>query len=181
MDLVQGITTRRSIRRFEDRPVDHAVLCRIVQTAAFAPSWKNVQPARYHVVENKALLQRFADEAVLGFAFNAKTIAHAPALVLLTYVEGRSGFEPDGSYATAKADGWEMFDAGIAAQTFSLAAHAEGLGSVILGIFDEERVARILPLPAGERLAALIAVGWPAQAPTAPPRKSAEQLLCFDA
>ncbi len=51
-----------------------------------------------------------------------------------------SGYEHDGTFSTPQNDRWEVFDAGIATQTFCLAAHAKGVGSVILGIFDEEKI-----------------------------------------
>lgn len=180
MELIEGIKTRRSIRRFTPRSIPHELIETIVSNAAYAPSWKNVQPARYRVVEDPALLERIADEAVLNFAFNAKTISHAPALVLLTCVKGRSGYERDGSFSTDKGDGWTMFDAGAAAETFCLAAHAAGLGSVILGIFDETLLRSIVTLPETEQLAALIAIGFPAETPEAPRRKEVTSLLTFE-
>ncbi|SCI55995.1 nitroreductase A [uncultured Clostridium sp.] len=72
-----------------------------------------------------------------------------------------------------------MFDAGIAAQTFCLAAHEAGLGSVIMGVFDIEGISRLLHLPDTQELAALIAVGYPDEAPDAPRRKTTEQLLTY--
>ena len=71
-----------------------------------------------------------------------------------------------------------MFDAGIAAQTFCLAAHEKGVGTVIMGIFDERKVAEVVEIPEGQQLAAIIAMGYPADGEVAaPPRKTAEQLL----
>ena len=40
MELLQGIRERRSIRKFQDRPVSRELLGEIVETAAYAPSWK---------------------------------------------------------------------------------------------------------------------------------------------
>lgn len=179
MELLEGIRSRRSIRRYEERPVDRELLKQVVADAACAPSWKNTQIARYHIVDNPDLKAKIAAQTVLGFTYNTKTIDRAPVLVLLSYKTGLSGYEKDGSYSTPKKDGWEMFDAGIAAQTFCLAAHAHGLGSVIMGIFDEAVVRTLLPLPEDERLGALIAVGWPAEDPSARPRKTADELLSF--
>lgn len=180
MDLITGIKERRSIRKFQDKKVPHELLEEIVNTAAFAPSWKNTQIARYIVVEDREKIQAIAsDDCTLGFSYNVKTMAHAPALVLLTMVKGRSGYEKDGSFTTPKGDRWEMFDAGIAAQTFCLAAHEKGLGTVIMGIFDENRVASIVDIPQGQQLAAIIPIGYPDGVPTAPPRKDASQLLTF--
>ena len=182
MDLITGIKERRSIRKFEDKKVPHEVIEEIVNVAAFAPSWKNTQIARYIVVEDREKIAALAtEECCLGFTYNCKTMAKAPALVLVTMVNGRSGYEKDGSYTTPKGDRWEMFDAGIASQTFCLAAHEKGLGTVIMGIFDENRVAEIVVIPEGQQLAAIIPIGYPAEGVevAAPPRKDASVLLSF--
>lgn len=72
-----------------------------------------------------------------------------------------------------------MFDAGIACQTFCLAAHNAGLGTVIMGIWDEDGITDLLKLPEDQELAALIAVGWPDINPEAPKRKSVNELLTY--
>ena len=72
-----------------------------------------------------------------------------------------------------------MFDAGVAAQTFCLAAHEKGIGSVIQGIFDEAKAASILGIPEDRELVAFIPIGYPAESPVAPKRKSVSDLLSF--
>ena len=99
--------------------------------------------------------------------------------MVVTYIKGRSGYERDGSFTTSKGDRWQMFDTGIASQSFCLAAYEQGLGSVILGIFDDAKVASILDLPENQEVAALIAVGYPDEEPTAPKRKPVADLLSF--
>ena len=94
-------------------------------------------------------------------------------------VHGRSGFERDGSYTTSKEDRWEVFDAGLATQTFCLAAHDKGVGTVILGIFDEVKVAEIIGVEEGQKVAALVAVGYADEEPAVPKRKSVEELVKF--
>ncbi|MBQ8201946.1 MAG: nitroreductase family protein [Clostridia bacterium] len=171
------LTTRRSIRRFTDECIPAETITALVSTAAYAPSWKNTQTTRYIAVTDKALISRIADECTLGFEHNRGIIAGAPVLMVLTTMEGRSGYERDGSFTTAKGTHWQSFDAGIAAQTFCLAAHARGLGTVMLGIFDEAKVAELLCVPQGQSVSVLIPLGHPAEAPNAPKRKSAEELL----
>ena len=97
--------------------------------------------------------------------------------MVVAIVHGRSGFERDGSYSTSKEDRWEMFDAGIATQTLCLAAHDRGIGSVVMGIFDENKLADVLQLPEGQIVGGLVAMGDPAEAPEAPKRQSVEDLL----
>ena len=70
-----------------------------------------------------------------------------------------------------------MFDAGIAAQTFCLAAHEKGIGTVILGVFDDKKVGEIVGVPEGQTVATVIAMGYPVFAPEMPPRKSVDELL----
>ena len=122
--------------RYQEKPIPHEVMEEIVKEASFAPSWKNSQVVRYVVVENPELKSKIANDAVLGFTYNTGTIEHAAALVVVTMIQGRSGYERDGSFTTSKEDRWEMFDAGIATQTFCLAAHEKGIGSVIMGILS---------------------------------------------
>lgn len=179
MDVFECIKERRSIRDFEDTAVPHALIEEIVETAAFAPSWKNTQIARYIVVESRDKIDLLAEQCVMGFASNTATMKRAASLVLVTMVNGRSGFDRDGSFSTSKGDRWEMFDAGIATQTFCLAAHAKGLGTVILGVFDEIKVEELLGLPEGQQLAAIIALGYPKGQAVTPRRKSVEELLSY--
>lgn len=179
MEALKCIETRRSIRNFKDTPVPHDVIAAIVKEASFAPSWKNTQVARYVVIEDKNIQEQIANDAVLGFSYNTGTITKAAALVVVTTVKGRSGYEKDGSYTTSKEDRWEVFDAGIATQTFCLAAHDMGIGSVIMGIFDDTKVAELIHLEEGQKVAALISIGYPDEEPAAPKRKSVEELLRF--
>lgn len=177
MNAKECIETRRSIRKYKNEPIPASVLNEIVETAKFAPSWKNTQIARYHVVTNPELKEKIANDCVCGFTFNTKTLLQAPAIVVLSYVTKRCGYERDGSFSTSKEDRWEMFDAGVAAQTFCLAAHDKGIGTCIMGIFDEEKIAEVLNLPEGQKAGAVIAAGYADIAPDVPPRKDAETLL----
>ncbi|MCM1157815.1 MAG: nitroreductase family protein [Clostridium sp.] len=179
METLECINTRRSIRKFKDTPVAHETVNAIIAAAAMAPSWKNTQISRYHIVENRELLNHIADSGVMDFEYNQKTIRRAPQLVIVSMMEKRSGYERDGSFSTSKGDRWEMFDAGIASQTFCLAAHDLGVGTVILGIFDEEKIAEAVRLPEGQKVAALIAMGYPDQECEAPKRKSVEELVQY--
>lgn len=179
METIKCIETRRSIRKFKADSVPHDIMQEIVSAASFAPSWKNTQVTRYVVVENADIKAKIAEEATLGFEHNTGIIKGAPALVVVSMVHGRSGFERDGSYTTSKEDRWEVFDAGLAAQTFCLAAHDKGVGTVILGIFDEAKVAEIIGLDEGQKVAALVAAGYADEEPQAPKRKSAEELVKF--
>jgi len=179
MDVKECIKGRRSIRKFKDEKIPHGVIDSIVELASFAPSWKNSQTTRYIVIEDKDVIKKIAEDCVLGFGYNTKTMENAAALVLVTTVAGRCGYEKDGTPTTPKGDRWQNFDAGIAAQTFCLAAHEMGVGSVIMGIFDENEVSKVTEIPEGQELNAFIAIGYPDAEPAAPPRRSAAELVTY--
>lgn len=179
MEALECILTRRSIRKFKDTAVSHDTVTAIIAAAAMAPSWKNTQISRYNIIEDRDVLNDIADNCVMDFEYNQKTIRRAPQLVVVSMIEKRCGYERDGSFSTSKEDRWEMFDAGIASQTFCLAAHDMGIGTVILGIFDEDKVAKAIRLPEGQKIAALIAMGYPDQECEAPKRKSVDELVRY--
>ena len=177
MEALECIKTRRSIRKFTDEPVSHETLEKVVEAASYAPSWKNTQIVRYIAIDS-SLKDKIAKECNTGFVYNGSTMESAPMLIALCMVIGRSGYEKDGSFTTNRGDGWQMFDAGVAAQTFCLAAHEYGLATVIMGIFDPT-LPDLLDLPEGEELVSIICVGHAAEKPDAPKRKSVSDLLTY--
>lgn len=177
MNTIECITTRRSIRSFTDQPVSRETLEKIIAAAAYAPSWKNTQVTRYIAVENPQLKTQIATTCCAEH--NGTIIQSAPLLIATTMVTGRSGYERDGSYTTTKGDRWQMYDAGIAGQTFCLAAHEYGVSTVIMGIFDYEKTSALLQVPEGQEIASLIAVGYAAKEVTAPKKKTVSDLLSY--
>ena len=152
MTAKECITGRRSIRQYTDQPVSHELLAQIV--------------------EKKAKLAACTS----SFPGNGKIMENAPMVVAVTVIKGRSGFERDGSFTTARGDAWQMFDAGVASEAFCLAAYEQGLGTVIMGIFDQQEAADLLEIPENQDLIALIPI---AEAPVAPKRKPVTDLLSY--
>lgn len=177
MTAKECIMGRRSIRQFTNEPVSNELLEEIIETASYAPSWKNTQITRYTAVtgDTKDKLSKLTKI----FPGNASRMESAPMVVAVSVVKGRCGYERDGSFSTIKGDGWQMFDAGIASEAFCLAAYEKGLGTVILGLFDVEEATQLLEIPDTQELVALICVGYPAEAPVAPKRKTVAELLSY--
>ena len=179
MELQEAIKTRRSVRKYQDKPVSREQIEQVVALAAHAPSWKNSQISRYLVLEGEEkaeVCRRFVEPAHQN---NAKVVALVPALVVQTFVTGRSGYDQNGETASDRGEGWQYYDCGVAAQTFCLAAHDMGLGTVIMGIFDRKGLQDYLNLPQGQEVMALIALGYPQGAAGGPKRKGVEELLSF--
>ncbi len=177
MNARECIRERRSIRKYKKDEISHSVLESIISDASYSPSWKNTQITRYIAIEDTSIIQKIADDFTLDF--NSNIIRQAPVLIAVTFIKNRCGFERDGSYSTKKGDRWQMFDVGVACQTLCLSAHAHGLGTVIMGIWDEDGITKLLEIPETQELAALIAIGYPDITPEAPKRKSVEDLLTY--
>lgn len=179
MTAKECIKERRSIRKFKPDAIDKDVLADIIETASFCPSWKHTQIVRYIAIENPEIKNRIANGCTSMFPNNGTIMLGAPMVIAVTVIKNRCGYERDGSFTTPREDTWQMFDAGIASQTFCLAAHEKGIGSVIIGIFDQAAIEDLLEIPEDRELVALIPIGYPDEAPAAPRRKPVEDLLSY--
>jgi nitroreductase len=187
MDAIEMIKERRSVRKFKDEKVDREIMREIIEISRWAPSWANYQIARYTLVDDEATIERLANDGVKGFVYNMKTIQSAKGVAVLSYVKGKSGTLDQKKLdlmkeqlSASKANVWEIFDAGIACQTFCLAAHAKGVGTCIFGVIDEKSISAIVKLPEDETVAALIVYGYedgPHAKPT--PRKDVDEIVRF--
>ena len=116
MNTTECIRTRRSIRKFKAAPVDHSLLESLISDTSYSPSWKNSQITRFIAIEDSSILDSIVQDYTPSF--NSDIIKQVPVLLAVTFVKGRSGFERDGSFSTKKGDRWQMFDVGVACQTF---------------------------------------------------------------
>lgn len=176
MDLNTCIAERRSIRKYQDKPVSKETITQLIEAAIKAPSWKNSQVSRYYVVDTKENVQAFAPCLA---EFNQKNIENAGAIIVSTVVKNRSGFERDGSYSTHLKDGWQYFDNGMAVQNIVLTAHDLGLGSLVMGIYDADKVREFFQIPETEEVVAVISVGYADISPEMPKRKTVEDITTF--
>lgn len=178
MEAVECIKGRRSIRDYTGRDITRETLEEIVETASYAPSWKNSQTVSYIAVKNPEIKERIAREGMMSFVPNQHRVLECNTLMAVLTENGISGYNADGSATTTKGSHWQSFDAGIAAEALCLAAHALNVGSVILGIYDEAAVAGILNTDLKRySISALIAMGYSDSRPRAPGRKSVPELL----
>lgn len=181
MDAIKMIKERRSVRKYKNEKVDRELMKEIIDIARWAPSWANYQIARYTLIDDEEVIKQLATDGVKGFTYNIKTLENAKGVAVLSFVQGKSGkldIDKD-EYATEKGNVWEAFDAGIACQTFCLAAHAKGIGTCIFGVIDENTIPGIVDLPEDETVAALITYGYPDEEPPATPRKDADEIVRF--
>ena len=176
MEAMENILTRRSVRVYEDRPVSRETIQTVLAAAQMAPTWKNTQTPGYIVIESAEMKQKLMEALP---SYNARNVSTAPVVIVMTTKKGRCAYERDGSFTTKKEDRWEMFDAGIACQTLCLAAWAQGLGTCIMGIYDEDQLPKLLEVPEDQYVTAVVALGYPGETPKAPKRKPLEEKVRY--
>lgn len=184
MDAVQLLKSRRSVRKYKDQIVPRELIEDIVKLSQFAPSWSNYQVARYNIIDNKNLIEDIAHNCVQGFIYNTKTLTRANGVVVLSYVTGKSGSLKDKvrpeDVASNNSGAWECFDAGIACLQFCLSAYAKGVATCVLGVIDNDAIAKKIKLPENEKVAALIVYGYEdGEHHDAPARKDINEVLRF--
>lgn len=177
MELMQAVMQRRSVRKYQDKAIAEEVLSRVLEAARQAPSWANVQPVRWIKVTSAELKSRLAETLSPGNP-STKAMTQAPVVLGLCYVKGLSGFY-QGRPTTSLGE-WGMFDAGLAAANLTLAAAAEGLGTVHVGAIDVDAAAKVLQVPEDAQLVELMPIGYPATEGKSPPRKELADLVFTD-
>ncbi|MGQ9646316.1 MAG: nitroreductase family protein, partial [Thermodesulfobacteriota bacterium] len=174
MDLMEAIKGRRSIRKYKAEPVSEEVVQKVMEAVRWSPSWANTQCWEVILVRDPSMKSELANTLTpTNPARSAMT--EAPIVVVLCGKRGVSGFKK-GEAATVKGD-WLMFDTGIAMQNLCLAAHALGLGTVIVGLFDHRKAEEILGVPQSVEVVAMTPLGYPAAQGSAPKRNEVSEFV----
>jgi len=163
MDVLEAIRTRRSIRKYDRRPVPEESVKKILEAGRWAPSANNVQPWNFIVLRDERVRNDVARATSYG-----KFLAEAP-LGIAVVIDPAASTHP-------------VEDGAIATQNMILAARALGLGTCWIGSYGsayEERVKEILGVPKGRRLLSIVSVGFPAESPESA-RKELGELVFKD-
>ncbi|HOX23395.1 MAG TPA: nitroreductase family protein [Elusimicrobiales bacterium] len=174
---METIAARRSVRKYEPRPVEKEKLAICVEAARLAPSACNSQPWKYITVSDPAALAALKETAFTGVYAPTAFAKQAPVLVAV--VSENAGL-PAWLGGKFRSLPFYLVDIGISVQNFVLAAQSQCLGTCIIGWFDEVKAAKALGVPSGRKVELLISVGYPAENPPARPRKKLEQMSSQD-
>ena len=188
MDVMQAIKERRSVRKYRTEPVTEEILSIILEAARWAPSWGNTQCWRLVVVRDQdtkaKLVETLRSVRPEGTNIATEAMRNAPVVIVACAERGLSGCyrsgDRKGILATDKGEWWFMFDLGLAMQNITLAAHALGLGTVHVCMFDAGGAARILGVPEDVTVVELMPLGWPDEVPSIRPRKEIKEFTFYD-
>lgn len=158
MDVKTAILNRRSIRRFENKPIEGSKLTALVDLARFHATGGNVQPLSYAIVSKDPLRQKVFD--LLAWAAYLPdytcTKEHQPAAYIVLLRDETK----------TKAC---MYDLGAASTTIMLAAEEMGLATCTLAAFDAKKMKAVLDLEENLSPDLVIALGYAAHESRAVP------------
>jgi nitroreductase len=151
MDVLEAIHTRRSIRKYQARPVPEELVHELLVAAMHAPSARNQQPWQFVVIDDPQVLAK-----IPTFMPTASMAGHAPLAILVC---GDMGLETSPGY-------W-VVDCAAAVQNMLLAAHALDLGAVWCGVYPREPrmegLRQLVSLPETIVAHSLVVLGYPAE------------------
>jgi len=167
MEFYEVIKKRRSIRRYEDKPIPVDSIVRIMEAARLAPSATNRQPWKFIIIDDEEIKQKLARAS-----FHQTFIKEAPLVIAAVALEPERIMSCGiPSYAV---------DLAIAVEHIVLAACNEGLGSCWIGAFDQSEVKKILQIPEKYKVVALLPIGFPRENPPPRPRKPLNEILSYN-
>ena len=177
MDFKSLVLLRQSDRSYLDKPIASVILDRILESARLAPSACNAQPWHIIVVNDPELKNQIADatsDKILGMNHFTK---QAP--VHLVLIEELANFTSNfGSIVKRKH--FPLIDIGIIAEHICLATASEGLGSCMIGWFDENKVKKLLDIPKSKRVQLIITLGYPAKETRTKVRKPMGEIVSYN-
>ena len=158
MDFLQLVNIRQSVRKYGPKPVEKEKLLRCLEAARLAPSASNSQPWTFVVVDDPVLKDKVAKETFDTIARFNKFTVQAPVLVVFV-IEKPKLITQIG--AAIKNKEYPLIDIGIAAEHFCLQAAEEGLGTCMLGWFNEKPIKELLNIPEKKTIGLVITLGYP--------------------
>ena len=168
-DFLKLVASRQSDRAYDmSRPVEPEKLERILEAARLAPSACNAQPWKFVVINDPELSVKVG-KATAGLGMN-KFAKDAPVHILVV----------EESMNVTSFLGAKIKDIGIATAHITLAAESEGLGSCILGWFDEKEIKKLTGIPSSKRLLLVITIGYSVKEKRKKARKPKEKVVSYN-
>ena len=158
--FLELVNKRESTRKYKNSPVEKEKVARCLEAARLAPSASNSQPWTFIVVNEHHLKNQVAKATLLSKAvsFNKFTL-EAPIIIAIVTEKSKITAQM-GNFL--KNQQYNLIDIGIATEHFCLQAAEEGLGTCIMGWFDEKKIKTLLHVPKSKRINILISLGYPA-------------------
>ena len=161
--MIEEIRNRRSIRKFTSEQIDDKTIDKIIEMGTWAPSGLNNQPWKFVVVKSREMLDKLSQQT------SYSRIIKNASVCIAVFLDNKS------SYHREK----DIQAIGACLQNMLLAIHHLGLGGVWLGeiLKNRDKVEKLLAVPGGVELMAVVALGHPAEKPEKGTRKPLDQVI----
>lgn len=176
-ELLELILRRQSDRRYNGKNIEPEKLERILEAGRMAPSACNAQPWKFVVATDKSVISSLAEAASAKLLGMNTFVGQANVIVVIVREKPNITSRIGG---TLKNKDYSHIDIGIAAGNICLQASAEGIGSCIIGWFDEARIKKILGVPSSKRIDLIITLGYSDNDYRNKKRKPKEETLSFN-
>lgn len=160
--------TRQSVRGYLPKQVEPEKLQRCLEAARIAPSACNAQPWRFIVVDEPALKTEIAQATSSKLLGINHFTMQAPLLIVIV-IEKANLTSSIGQMIKDRE--FPLIDLGITTEHFCLQATSEGLGTCILGWFDEPAVKKLLYIPKSKRVGLIVTLGYPVSSEIRPKKR----------
>ncbi len=176
-EMLEIIVSRQSDRGYNEKQVEDDKLERVLEAGRMAPSACNSQPWRFIVVNEPGLREKVAGAAsARELGFN-NFIDQSPVLLVVVREKGKVISRVGG---TVKDKDYSLIDIGIAVENICLQALAEGLGTCIIGWFNEKKVKELLEIPSSGRAELIITLGYSSKPRRPKIRKDPDEVISFN-
>jgi len=175
--MLKLIISRQSDRKYSDKQVEQEKLDRIIEAGRMAPSACNAQPWKFIIVTEPELVQKIAEAASAKLLGMNTFVNQAPVLIIV--VREKPNFSSKIG-ATIKKKDYSLIDIGIASENICLQAKADGIGSCIIGWFDEKLLRKILNIPGDKRVELIISLGYSLSQQREKRRKPADVTVSYN-
>jgi nitroreductase len=175
--MLELIVSRQSDRKYSDKPVEKEKVDRIIEAGRMAPSACNSQPWKFIVVNEPELLQKVAEAASAKLLGMNSFVGQAPLMFVVIREQPNFSSKIGGSI---KNKDYSLIDIGIASENICLQARAEGLGSCMIGWFDEKELRKILGIPRSKRVELIITLGYSLSEQREKRRKPSEVTVSYN-
>lgn len=175
--MLNLILTRQSDRSYSDKPVENEIIERIIEAGRIAPSACNAQPWKFVVVTDNDLRAKISEAASAKLLGMNVFVSQAPVLVVVVREKANMSSRIG---ATVKNKDYSLIDIGIASENICIQAAAEGLGSCMIGWFDESQVKKLLGIPSSKRVELIITLGYTEKETRVKRRKPASETISYN-
>jgi nitroreductase len=160
MKFQELILIRQSVRSYDPKPVEKEKIDLVLEAARLSPSACNSQPWYIVVVDNPELKAKVADATFSRLVSFNKFTTQAPVLLVVVMEKPRMISQVGGRIKNRE---YPLYDIGIVSSQICLQAAELGLGTCMMGWFDEKGLMKILDIPKKLTVGLVISLGYPSE------------------